>query len=153
MSESLDYTVYPDDTPNIITGDISPTADCDHTAAMVVSEDEAEMLNWKAMTKDVQRFVRETDFSETVLIAVRTKSSGPIEYEIDEVTRKSETTIRIFTTAKGVPGPSTPDVETRLVRVHVGDSTPSRAIVVRRTNDPDGNTFEFATDDTTCPKT
>lgn len=144
------FTVFPDEAGRIITRELSPTASCNHAVALVTSEAEAEQFDWDDADEGVPKFVANTNFEKACLVALKTKSSGQIEYEVNEVERTSETTLRVHATAKSVPGPSTSDTDTRLVRVHLDDSpTPSRVIVVRTTKYSDER-LTVATDDTTC---
>lgn len=148
--ESGAFTVFPDEAGRIITRELSLTASCNHAVALVTSEAEAEQFDWDAAYEGISKFVANTNFEKACLVALRTKSPGQIEYEVNEVERTSETTLRVHATAKSVPGPSTSDTETRLVRVHLDDSPmPSQAVVVRTTNYSDER-FTVATDDTTC---
>lgn len=152
MSEQLEYTVYQSEVGDIITSSIASTADCEHGVALATSEDEVEMFNWEVATKEAERFARKTDFSNSALLAVKTTSSSPIIYKIDKITRLDNWNIKAITTAKGVPGPSTPDVATRLARVQYDKPTPQRVIVLRDSTDPERNAFEYASDDNNCPK-
>lgn len=152
MTEGFRYTAYPEEVTDVLTARITPTADCKHSAALATSEDDVDLFDWESATKEAQRFAHETDFSDSVLLAVRTTSSGPITYEIDELLRLDDATIKAVTTAKSVPGPSTPEEVTRLVRVQSSEPVPERAVVRRESADPERTAFEYATDDETCPE-
>ncbi|MFC7080803.1 hypothetical protein [Halorussus caseinilyticus] len=120
----LPFTVYPDEVGRIVTADLSSTADCTHAAALATDRSEAEQFDWTTTDEGVREFVRATDFEMACLLAGRTTNPGPVEYEVDHIVRETETTLRVHTIAEGVPGPSTSDIETRLVRVSL-DRGPS----------------------------
>lgn len=147
----LPVTVHSDEAGDVLTTDRSPTADCAHAAALATDAGQVEQFDWADADDAAREFARATDFETACLLAVRTTSPGPVEYEVDWVARETGTTLRVHTTARAVPGPSTRDADTRLARVGLdGGPTPSRAVVVR-TTDYDDSWFAFATDDRTCP--
>lgn len=147
----LPVTVYADEVSDVLTPELSPTADCAHAAALATDAGQVEQFDWADAAEAAREFARATDFETACLLAVRTASPGPIEYEVDWAARETGTTLRVHTTARAVPGPSTRDAETRLARVSLdGGPTPSRAVVVRATAHDDSR-FAFATDDRTCP--
>lgn len=149
-AERLPFTVFSEDVTGVITTELSSTAECRHAVALATDASDRSSFDWTD-AKSGREFARATDFGQECLLAVRTTSPGPMENEVDWITRETETTLRVHATATAVPGPSTRDTETRLVRVGLdGGPAPSKAVVVR-TTDYDRRRFTVATDDATCP--